>query len=73
VHFVVVDLDLRRSPEQQYLVNRYYKGYIPHVVVLDANAKAIYDSDGEVDSRVIEGLFEKSIAQARRSSTEPDL
>src|ERR1700752_1588713 len=32
VHFVVVDLDVRRSAEQQTLVKQYYKGYIPHVV-----------------------------------------
>src|ERR1700738_3985354 len=36
VHFVVVDLDIQRSPEQQKLVKQYYKGYIPHVLVLDA-------------------------------------
>jgi hypothetical protein len=48
VHFVVVDLDLRRSPAQQELVKRYYNGYIPHVVVLDADGQALYDADGEV-------------------------
>jgi hypothetical protein len=71
VHFVVVDLDVRRSPEQQQLVKQYYKGYIPHVVVLDRNGRALYNMDGEVDSRVIEGLFEKSFAQSRQSSKGP--
>jgi hypothetical protein len=71
VHFVVVDLDVRRSPEQQQLVKQYYKGYIPHVVVLDANGKALYNADGEVDSRVIEGLFEKSWAKSRQSGKGP--
>src|ERR1700739_2042041 len=33
-HFVVVDLDVQRSPEQQELVKQYYKGYIPNVLVL---------------------------------------
>src|ERR1700739_5076038 len=37
VHFVVIDLDIQRSPEQQTLVKQYYKGYIPHVLVLDAH------------------------------------
>lgn len=60
VHFVVVDLDIRRSPAQQELVKQYYKGYIPHVVVLDSNGKALYNSDGEVDSQTIEGIFEQS-------------
>jgi hypothetical protein len=71
VHFVVIDLDVRRSPEQQQLVKQYYQGFIPHVVVLDASGKALYNSDGEVDSRVIEGLFEKSFAQSRQSSKGP--
>jgi hypothetical protein len=71
VHFVVVDLDVRRSPEQQQLVKQYYQGFIPHVVVLDASGKALYNSDGEVESRVIEGLFEKSFAQSRQSSKGP--
>src|SRR5271157_382504 len=62
VHFVVVDLDVPRSPEQQQVVKRYYKGYIPHVLVLDADGKALYNSDGEVESRVIEGILEKSFA-----------
>src|SRR5713226_10541865 len=52
VHFVVVDLDTKRSPEQQQLVKQYYKGYIPHVLVLGANGKPLYDSTGEVDSKV---------------------
>ena len=64
VHFVVVDLDVKRSPEQQKLVKQYYKGYIPHVAILDANGKALYDSDGEVQSRVIEGIFEKSVTRS---------
>jgi hypothetical protein len=71
VHFVVIDLDVRRSPDQQQLVKQYYQGFIPHVVVLDASGKALYNSDGEVDSRVIEGLFEKSFAQSRQSSKGP--
>jgi thiol-disulfide isomerase/thioredoxin len=71
VHFVVVDLDVQRSPEQQQLVKQYYQGYIPHVVVLDANGKALYNMDGEVESVVIEGIFEKSFAQSRQSSRGP--
>src|SRR5271157_1076890 len=54
VHFVVIDLDLKRSPAQQQLVKQYYQGSIPHVVVLDADGKALYNSAGEVDSREIE-------------------
>jgi thiol-disulfide isomerase/thioredoxin len=41
VHFVVVDLDERRSPEQQELVKKYYQGSIPHVLILDANGRPL--------------------------------
>jgi hypothetical protein len=68
VHFAVVDLDVKRSPEQQQLVKQYYKGYIPHVLVLDAGGKTLYNSDGEVDFGVIESIFEKSFAQTPRGS-----
>jgi len=61
VHFVVIDLDAERSPEQQYLVKQYYKGYIPHVLVLDGRGKAIYNESGEVESRTIEGFLQQSL------------
>ena len=63
VHFVVVDLDVQRSPEQQELVKEYYKGYIPHVLVLDAHGEPLYNQAGEVDSRIIEDLFKRSAGQ----------
>jgi len=63
VHFVVVDLDVPRSPEQQRLVKQYYKGYIPHVLVLDAHGTPLYNQSGEVESRVIEDIFQKSLSQ----------
>jgi len=64
VHFVVVDLDTKRSPEQQKLVKQFYKGYIPHVVVLDAKGNPLYNSSGEVDSKEIEGVFAKSFSES---------
>jgi hypothetical protein len=71
VHFVVVDLDLRRSSAQQELVKRYFKGSIPHVVVLDARGKALYDADGEVASQRIEGIFEQSWAPGGSNAPAP--
>ena len=63
VHFVVVDLDIQRSPAQQTLVKRYYKGYIPHVVVLGPSGQVLYNQSGEVDSEVIENAFKESLAR----------
>ena len=63
VHVVVIDLDVQRSPEQQELVKEYYKGYISHVLVLDAHGGPLYNQSGEVDSGVIEDLFKRSAGQ----------
>ena len=60
---MVVDLDVQRSPEQQELVKKYYTGYIPHVVVLNAHGEPLYNQSGEVDSGVIEDLFKRSAVQ----------
>jgi hypothetical protein len=60
VNFVVVDLDKPQSGAQQELVKRFYRGYIPHVVVLSRHGTALYDSSGEVSSIEIEKIFEKS-------------
>jgi thioredoxin-related protein len=66
VHFVVIDMDTKTSPEQQKLVKQYYKGYIPHVVVLDRNGNPLYNSSGEVESKEIERLLPESSATLPR-------
>jgi len=63
VHFVAVDLDVRLSAGQEQLVKQYYKGYIPHVVVLDAKGNPLYNRSGEVESGVIEGILQKTLTQ----------
>ena len=68
VHFVVVDLDEKRSPEQQKLVKEYYEGSIPHVLILDANGNPLYNSPGEVDSKHISSIFEQSLSQGSGGS-----
>ena len=59
VQFVIVDLDRSLSPAQQDLRKKYYKGYIPHIVVLDASGTAVYNSSGEVEESEISGLLDK--------------
>lgn len=61
VQFVVIDLDHNLSSAQQQLQKKYYRGYIPHVVVLDASGAAVYNSSGEVEERVISGLLDKAL------------
>lgn len=49
VQFVIVDLDRGRSAAQKELQKKFYRGYIPHVTILDKTGMAAYDRAGEVD------------------------
>jgi hypothetical protein len=61
VQFVVVDLDHPLSEAQQPFHKKYYRGYSPHVVVLDASGAPLYNGSGEVDEAVISGILDKAI------------
>jgi hypothetical protein len=61
VQFVIVDLDRAVSPGQQDLQKKYYKGYIPHVIVFDASGAAVYNSSGEVEEAEISGLLDRAL------------
>ncbi len=63
VQFVVVDLDRPRSPAQEELVKKFYKGYIPHVVVLNRDGRTAYNASGEVEAGQISKVLEKALAQ----------
>ena len=63
MHFVIIDLDRTRPKAQQQLIERYYGGYIPHVVVLDGNGNPLYNWAGEVDESKISALLDKALAQ----------
>ena len=63
VQFVIVDLDLRQSVAQEKLVKEFYKGSIPHVVVLNRDGRTEYNSAGEVDSAEISKVLEKALSQ----------
>ena len=65
---MIIDLDRPRSPEQQELVESYYRGYIPHVVVLDSKGKAVYNAAGEVDVSTIAGVLDMLLKPSRVSS-----
>jgi hypothetical protein len=63
VQFVVVDLDRYQSQAQRELVKKFYKGSIPHVVVLNRDGTAAYDAAGEVDSAKISKVLDRALAQ----------
>ncbi len=56
--FIIVDLDTELSKEQEALRSRFYRNYIPHVTVIDAGGKVVYDKSGEVGSDKISGLLD---------------
>lgn len=61
MQFVIIDLDKKRPKDQQKLVEKYYEGYIPHVIVLDKSGKALYSVAGEVEESRISALLDKAL------------
>src|SRR5713226_4000825 len=61
VQFVVVNMDRQRSAAQEDLVNRFYKGYIPHVTVLNRDGKIAYNASGEVEVSAISKVLDKTL------------
>jgi hypothetical protein len=59
VHFVIIDLDRKRSPAQRELVKKYFRGYIPHVVILDPTGNASYNSPGEAEESRLANILDK--------------
>jgi hypothetical protein len=56
-----VDLDHPLSDAQQGLQKKYYRGYIPHVVVLNAAGAALYNAAGEMDETAVSGLLDRAL------------
>jgi hypothetical protein len=65
IRFVVVDLR-KPSLAQQVLIDRYYRGYIPTIAVIDSAGKVLYDRAGETASeRGDTGNLQKLLDSAR--------
>jgi hypothetical protein len=61
VQFVVVDLDHPLSEAQQGLQKKYYRGYVPHVVVLNAAGSVLYNASGEMNETAISDLLDRAL------------
>lgn len=59
VNFVIIDLDKPQSPAQLKLVQSYYEGSIPDLVVLDGNGKPVYNRAGEQSEEVLSSIFDR--------------
>jgi thiol-disulfide isomerase/thioredoxin len=63
VDFVIIDLDKPQSPEQLKLVQRYYQGSIPDLVVLDGNGKPVYNQAGEHSEEVLSRIIDTALQE----------
>lgn len=66
VNFVIIDLDHKLSSGQQSLVDRYYRHLVPHVVIVDASGKVIYNQPGEVEEGRVTSLLDQALRGASR-------
>jgi thioredoxin-like negative regulator of GroEL len=59
VNFVIIDLDKPQSPAQLKLVQTYYEGSIPDLIVLDGNGKPVYNRAGEQSESVLTNILDR--------------
>jgi hypothetical protein len=63
VNFVIIDLDKPQSPAQLKLVQSYYEGSIPDLIVLDSNGKAVYNQAGEQTEEVLSHFLDNALQE----------
>jgi hypothetical protein len=63
VNFVIIDLDQPQSPAQLKLVQSYYAGSIPDLIVLDGNGKAVYNQAGEQTEEVLSHVLDNALQE----------
>jgi hypothetical protein len=63
VNFIIIDLDKPQSPAQLKLVQSYYQGSIPDLVVLDGSGKPVYNQAGEQTEEVLSNIFDTALQE----------
>ncbi|HEY2001147.1 MAG TPA: hypothetical protein VGG80_02455 [Acidobacteriaceae bacterium] len=63
VNFVIIDLDKPQSPAQLKLVQSYYQGSIPDLVVLDGYGKPVYNQAGEQSEDVLSHILDAALQE----------
>ena len=66
MNFIIIDLDHKLSAGQQQLVDRYYRNLVPHVVIVDASGKVVYNQPGEVEESRVSGILDQALHGASR-------
>ena len=62
VHFITVDLDTARAPEQRRLIDRFYRGSIPHLTILGKDGRVLCNDAGEVSEKQLADIFDRALA-----------
>ncbi len=63
VNFIIIDLDHPQSSAQLKLVQTYYGGSIPDLVVLNSNGKPVYNQAGEQSEDVLSRILDTALKQ----------
>jgi hypothetical protein len=63
VNFIIIDLDKPQSPAQLKLVQSYYQGSIPDLVVLDGSGKVVYNQAGEQSEEALSRILDSALKQ----------
>jgi thioredoxin-like negative regulator of GroEL len=63
VNFVIIDLDKPQSAQQLKLVQRFYEGSIPDLVVLDGNGRPVYNRAGEQSEEVLSSILDHTLQE----------
>ena len=63
VNFVIIDLDKPQSPAQLKLVQNYYQGSIPDLILLDGYGKPVYNQAGEQSEEVLSHILDIALQE----------
>jgi hypothetical protein len=63
VNFIIIDLDKPQSPAQLQLVQRYYHGSIPDLILLDGDGKPVYNQAGEQSEEVLSHILDGALQE----------
>jgi len=63
VNFIIIDLDKPQSPAHLQLVQRYYEGSIPDLILLDGDGKAVYNQAGEQSEEVLSRILDAALQE----------
>lgn len=58
---MLVDLDRSRSAAQEKLLKRFYRGFIPHVAIVDKTGRALYNESGEVAESELSAILDRAL------------